>query len=552
MIFYGRLFRYCRYIASILLFVIVRGGMADSSCCHFPLQKYMPAQVVNHALDILPNCYLNYGNRETGWYDTSNLSDNTAKHLSAGLYVRYSPYVNTDIWQVNGINRLNGSLSLRHDKRNSQYHQYEAIISESNSFTPHLSVEFFNQLSYYLYQGYFLALEVNEDIRIQSSRTKDPLDHRIDVTYDDSLQSVFQKDTYLSINQDYSGAEFISIGKGRVEDVTFAAVALQIFDKIDDLNLLKKVPEKKDIQAFSRFLHERKKRRVFDTRKGVIDDVSALTAYLEQQGFLEKVSPELVMEIDDQWNYAFTQERRSGVRGDGGLWVMRHYNYNEYENEKKDYRAPNSEKTEENFEELFYQDSPEDSNFESVADLRSSEYIGFGTFFKARFHYEKPLNRFFQTGLLIEAFAGTYKDEYVELRKHSNYTGVKDSTEVELRLAGAKARYDFSWYPNTRTDFTLGTEFNYTGASYANDSLENSVLINPIVDFSASYYLSPRLRLSGSLVMDYMDITGDSNLLHVNKSNYSLSSGMSAYQYSGYELEELNMSLALRVTWAVF
>lgn len=103
----------------------------------------------------------------------------------------------------------------------------------------------------------------------------------------------------------------LSIGFGRINDVTYPAVCLQAFRMLYKKGMLqKKAPE--DIQLTSQLFERLKRKRIWDQREARIAQIKEITDYIYAKEITSSLNPEQLMQFLDIWQYGFSQERKHG------------------------------------------------------------------------------------------------------------------------------------------------------------------------------------------------------------------------------------------------
>jgi hypothetical protein len=104
----------------------------------------------------------------------------------------------------------------------------------------------------------------------------------------------------------------LSLGKGRIWDVTNAAVALELSKISGVKKSTRKINNQNTLNEVGRFLEKIKNRRVFNSRKALKKDIVAISAFLKTNRFIDSLTPENIMDIEEVWKYGYGQRRKSG------------------------------------------------------------------------------------------------------------------------------------------------------------------------------------------------------------------------------------------------
>lgn len=316
--------------------------------------------------------------------------------------------------------------------------------------------------------------------------------------YRDILEA--ETDEYVK-RKDYSVSGRIDLGVGRITDVTSAAVALNMFDRIKAVTGALPALSRKQIQNVAEQIELLKAKRFLDYREGRIAVMDSLYSLLLENRIVESHSAGVTMELLDQWDYAYRQNRKSGV--ECRITPAVEYNWSRYgslDSLKEVFVSQNGDSLR-----LRNKRLTEKENESKVMLSGSCEF-------------NKPLGRFFQFTAAARADAG--------LNQQSNKSMVNDTL-----LSGYSGKYpeakliadaELSWYPSTRTTFRLRMNGNYHRLS---DYMERSYnygsgIIRTIYDemiqdyrrtdidvsLNLQYYFSRNLTLNAGCNFRYTDL----------------------------------------------
>jgi hypothetical protein len=113
----------------------------------------------------------------------------------------------------------------------------------------------------------------------------------------------------LSLNSGFD----LSVGKGWVADVTAAAVALQMIDRIGALCGERPRLTHTQMDSLAWLLDRFRRKRFFDSRINDIETTDTLCQYLLDKKILPKETVRMAMEVRDIRAYGFNQSRYSGM-----------------------------------------------------------------------------------------------------------------------------------------------------------------------------------------------------------------------------------------------
>ncbi len=116
-------------------------------------------------------------------------------------------------------------------------------------------------------------------------------------------------------NRDWFGNELelglpLSLGWGRIHDVTNARLALYILDDLVRLHCLTRSPSREEILDFSQLITHMNNERIFDNREKIIASIKALDDWLRQRDLLKTAGAEYFTSMYDNWENAVWWDRR--------------------------------------------------------------------------------------------------------------------------------------------------------------------------------------------------------------------------------------------------
>jgi hypothetical protein len=239
-----------------------------------------------------------------------------------------------------------------------------------------------------------------------------------------------------------------------------------------------------------------RRRRIFDSRVANIESVDTLCQFLGAAKFVDTATVRLAMEINDVWNYGFSQPRYCGKE----IKCMPLMNIDYYHNQSK--RSSSSmDSTGLSDPAVTLGDiSKWPKTPDNSADQRSSDYLlSYGARVYAGF--SNPVDRFFELDGSAEV-SGTFNTLYDSIYYSPTDGGQFNGTYPN---ATGKVSITLSWFPSIRSTISLNTrmtgsadfKFNSrtaTGNYYSSWAYSQRRLY--FTDFStylqATYYVSPR------------------------------------------------------------
>lgn len=343
----------------------------------------------------------------------------------------------------------------------------------------------------------------------------------------------------------------ISTGAGHIDDVTFAVVAMNMLDRIAANETTYTGCSAGAVQKLAALIEKRRKRRTLDARIAFIDNIDTLSTLIRECGIAEVLSPRTVLELADQWNYAFDQTRRKGrsVRLYPEFSYTRDYMRNVSESNRYELGMTGTYDIKENEHRDF--DDFDTSYTISRNDTKESYDMSFSLNLMAR--YERPLSRNLQLSVNAHGYAQVNRtwNDYCR-------TGSGDSIAclADVPTGGLNESVEFSYYPNTRTTVAITQNISYLrGFDFYNISLQRKTGGNPVppapdhdyrnltigLSGSAQYYFSPQLLGVFSIGMNWSDM--------YNASYYNF------WDTSGFETTrrtQFNYFARANVNWKLF
>jgi hypothetical protein len=332
-----------------------------------------------------------------------------------------------------------------------------------------------------------------------------------------------------------------TLGSGGISNVTYAAVALNMLDRIAAVSGKKPDLSASQINEFARYLEKRKRTWAFDYREGRIDNLDSIMGWLIREKAVDRENTRMTMEIFDQWDYGYQQERLAGIEWKlYPLFQYGHYSTTRKQEERtwdtsmvwikgRTIKAPDPVHTE-------YSETSTSTN--------TNFSYGAGTFL----NFAKPWRRFWQINAQMGAAWKMRQNNYLSSALYRGNVSEQQSEQVssypELSLEGA-AR--LSWFPTTRTTCMAGLFFMYTRTynyqknsshflSSVQDLSEELDRTNDIreaigqVFASITYYLSSSLSYQVNGTVGYSDLYANQMSPYNQKNTkvwrYSLNTGL--------------------------
>jgi hypothetical protein len=444
-------------LATMVLFS-VKTSVAQNTT--FKLSDYKNPDYLYQSLDLnfgLNNSLsLQKNNTETDDYNLNNYIFN------GDVQVYYSNYANSLKSQSEMQASLSGFLSntSTHNTReqyNSESKQND--FSHGESFNINGLKRFYNAK-----QNYF---EVRGNLSLNYSGVAGKSKAYISNTLESSGE-----DNTKSFRNSITGS--FLIGKGRIEQVQDARMALFLLDDLNRLNREKRIASDEDVIELARLITSLRYKRSFDNRLRKIAEITAIDSFMQQKGIVSKTDATYFTSINDNWDFANNPVRNSGWRLYTGI--------------------------EGSFDYFYYKNTSEAILPSPDFTERNDDRHGLGAYAVAGLSHEKPISLKWQRSASIKAMVGTYFRQSESKITDSPDLNVYDGTLPAVLLA---ANFGYGYYPNSRTwltaNWSLVSRFDkqYSGTSKEDKEYSsNRFYTSTGPQVQAYYYLSEKLRLS--------------------------------------------------------
>jgi hypothetical protein len=296
-------------------------------------------------------------------------------------------------------------------------------------------------------------------------------------------------------NLNISGA--ILIGKGRIEQVQDARMALYLLDDLQKLNRQNQIASNEEVLALAREITRLKYKRFFDDRLRKIAEITAIDSFLQKNGIAGTTDATYFTSLTDNWNYSNNPVRNSGKRFFTGIEAEYMYAYESYSNDNI---------------------VPDEIPINNIIKRQNA-----GAFIVAGVACEKPTSLKWQNSANLKIGVGLLQNTVHSDPDDASENPLPQYIEAlpSLKLTG---NYGFGYYPTSRTWVTFdwwilsGWDKEMKGTSKQDKKdYQNSFYAYTGPQFHAYYYLSEKLRLS-------LTFTGEFRLNH-DKFTYEVAEG---------------------------
>jgi hypothetical protein len=325
---------------------------------------------------------------------------------------------------------------------------------------------------------------------------------------DTTTSETDQKTTNLTI----LGNIGFRIGRGRIESVEDARLAIYILDDMQKHGRLKRDLTDDEIINFSQTITQIKNKRFFDTRLRKIEEITKIDSFMRANNLITSNDATYFTLLNDNWDNASGPARMSGYRYSFGI---------------------NPE---------YYRNNNNFNNSTSTPSEHNIKYFNYGLSADGRLDYEKPLSLYWQ-------FTGSIMLKYTILKGKAEES---DNPDINLHLNEFSSEIfaKIGFFPNSRTSLNSSIGIRYRNSKAIN-GIVNSALpdingssnyIDPYFSLSTYYYVSQRLRLQINYSMIYA--------VSKEKDDFDY---YRQYYYNNYPLgKRFNNSLNISVTYMLF
>lgn len=254
----------------------------------------------------------------------------------------------------------------------------------------------------------------------------------------------------------------LQFGKGRVENVTDARLAIYILDDLLKQGRLSRTPSENEVFAFADFINKTLNTRVIDSRIKRIKESVAIDSFLVSQKLSTNTDGLYFGLINDNWNYARTQYWDTGSEWYFGLSPFINYSNR--------------------FNKLTQED---------VTKTRS-ELSEYGLSFDAGYSSRWINGLKWINGYNLNASFNIFKYDTVG----SYYNGYRNYKSISGMI-----NYFTTYLPNTRTSITGSAGLEAT--KYLGDNVYDELIIKPNISGNCNYYFSEKLRLGINARVSY-------------------------------------------------
>ena len=485
----------------LLLFVLFSciSMVTYSQIENFDLGKYVNPDYKRQQLDF--NFNLNARNNNQEFSNSSYLSKSINSQVGGNFSAAYQNVANSLKLQQDWAFQMSGSTSDSKSDSKNNYSDGTPSNRNKNDYRSNLiSIAFNSSDRFYHPNKKFIELSSNISYSAQSDKNS--------YTYwrADTLNS---EQSYNDYGSSLLGTIGLRFGKGRIEYVQDARLALYILEDMQKHGRLTRSPSDDEILSFSQIITQVMNKRFFDTRIRKIEEIMKVDSFLHANNLISNTDATYFTLLNDNWDNAAGPVRMAGLRYSVG--INPEY-FRKVNNTSGTYVSP----------------SPQ-----------NSDYYNYGFSTDIQLDHEKPLNLYWQLTHGIDL-------RYRFLKQDSKETDQAD-THLNLNELSANLFIKLGFYPSSRTYWNATAGLTYitskgklkSDASTSSTSTGNLNFIEPYFALNGYYYISQRLRAQVNYSLQY-------NKAHFNGVSY----------YFGYENypsdKEFNNSVNISLTYMLF
>jgi hypothetical protein len=491
--------------AFILLLLISSASIAQIET--FDLSQFKLPYLKYQNFNVSFNAYNQ--SQFNNWKDTSDFKYNNSiisTYLTANGY--YNLYLNTPTQQSN--------YNIQTSIYSSPYDDYKRVFNDQSSIQYFYSNMAFNLIARSrnrFYSNNKIFIEVAPSVEIYYNRSFSKSIYR-----DNAGNSTY--DYRSTVNNPQLRTSFeIGAGYGRIEQVTYAQMALFVLKDLKNENRLQREPTHEEIYKLAELISQKQNQRFFDYRHRIIDQVKAIDSFLTSLGLSEQTDATYFTTIYDNWLYANNPSRLSGFRISGGPKIV--YNFNQYNS---------------NWEQI------EPIEDDGVNKFKGS-ILAYGVWLSAL--DEKPLNHYWQRSLSA-SLDYTFTNESNAFNENPKEMRLNDNLLVNLKAS-------VGYYPTTRTYINFGLESGFQmnnmdkysyppNSNYDDEQFKYiSIYAGPILN--GYYYFSPKVQLRFNSTFSYS---------FYNTDNFNLFTPPPVFGFNYIKANRINAYITASLIYSIF
>lgn len=278
------------------------------------------------------------------------------------------------------------------------------------------------------------------------------------------------KTNMKGIDEDLS----LGFGKGRIEIVDDAQMALFIINDLKAQGLIDGIPDAETVNEFARLITELNNQRVFDSRRKRVYQLTQIDKFLREKAIVSVTDIRHFTTINDNWLFAFSPARSSGSN-----WYIHVISSAE----------------------VGKMDQTNESTTSKTINENNYRLLGIGP--RAGYENFKPINLNWQQNL------GAYISWQVQKNKEKMKSGTNGSiseykTDSKNEHSELGVFYGIGFYPTNRTRFntTIDMKLGHTKIRDLTP-VDRRISVLPSIIFSTDYFISYKTRLHAGFTLLY-------------------------------------------------
>lgn len=382
-------------------------------------------------------------NLSTGTYSFKLDSSNNRKSKSFSL--DGSPIIYNRIVSTNK-RQYTSSIGLTPYFR-SRHYEKQGIKTKENSSQLYFS--WYQNNKFYSKNKWFF--ELDNILRTQYYKSKN------------TRTIINEKADEFNINNEFSAG----FGKGRIEYVQDAQMALFIINDLKNQGLIKGLVDATTVNQFAQLITDINNKRVFDNRKRRIYELTQINNFLKEKGIIGEPDIRHFTTINDNWALALNPFRSSGA-----AWFVRIKPKAGYSRIRRLYDNGNTD------------------NYDSKL---------FGISMESGFENYKPINLKWQRNYSIQLV----HDFTNQTDSVINRSSVNSKIEIKKSINYVNSSYGIGFYPNNRTRLNVQLDIQAGLGKTEYFGNHKFSYVRPSFNLSTDYFLSYRTRLNAFIYFEW-------------------------------------------------
>lgn len=260
----------------------------------------------------------------------------------------------------------------------------------------------------------------------------------------------------------------VGIGKGRLEYVQDAQMAMFIINDLQKMNLLEKEVSPEKIHQLARLITTINNRRVFDNRIRRIYELTQIDSFLQVNHLVKQSSIAYFTAVNDNWALAFNPARQAGT-----IYYFR--------------VRPS----------ITFVGSKLEQNLPAYYSKSNTRQFAYGYETVAGVEKQKPVNLFWQKKMKASlSFVQEWQRSKAEFQTGNNppqQPQLNTSTGSGLLM---NAFYGIGYYPNNRTIIDGGLTIQSAYSFHNFSQSYSGFVLSPGLTLSANYFVSFKTRVT--------------------------------------------------------